>query len=333
MAVYLLELGGDDDHFAAFEARNAARDVQIIATGIATATAIEPDRIRGLAFTRCAGEFVALSPADPELAATALREHPTDRRGTGAVRARIARGSSSISTQSLERQLGAVLVDMGLSVDLTDPDHVLRVVAADDRCFLYWSSVESIRDYGTRRPTDKPFFTPGSMDALEARAIANFAGARPGTTLLDPMCGTAGLLIEAGLLGSMVYGIDAQSSMVEGSARNLETFLDRPTWDLAIADAARLPFRDDTIDAVLFDTPYGRQSRIAAASVDELLSGALTEAYRIAPRTVVVADRSVEDRARAVGWSVDVVFERRVHRSMVRFVHVLDRRDGRSTEP
>jgi len=44
----------------------------------------------------------------------------------------------------------------------------------------------------------------------------------------------------------------------------------------------------------------------------------------VAPRCVLMADRSWEDAARAAGWTVDSRFERRVHRSLVRHVHVLD---------
>lgn len=61
----------------------------------------------------------------------------------------------------------------------------------DSVCALGWLAAESVRDFGTRAPTDKPFFQPGSMDPLLARAVANVAGARSGATILDPMCAPA----------------------------------------------------------------------------------------------------------------------------------------------
>jgi tRNA (guanine10-N2)-dimethyltransferase len=60
--------------------------------------------------------------------------------------------------------------------------------------------------------------------------------------------------------------------------------------------------------------------------LDELVGGALREARRIAPRAVVVADRSWDDAAVEAGWTVERRFERRVHGSLVRHVHVLDER-------
>jgi len=54
-----------------------------------------------------------------------------------------------------------------------------------------------------------------------------------------------------------------------------------------------------------------------------LWAGALSEARRLADRAVVVADRSWEHKAREAGWTVDHRFERRVHNTLVRHVHVL----------
>jgi len=54
-----------------------------------------------------------------------------------------------------------------------------------------------------------------------------------------------------------------------------------------------------------------------------LVSGALEASHRIAPRCVLVADRDWSTLAREAGWTVTERFERRVHRSLVRHVHVL----------
>jgi tRNA (guanine10-N2)-dimethyltransferase len=171
------------------------------------------------------------------------------------------------------------------------------------------------------------------MAPLDARAFANIAGAGPGTRLLDPMCGTGGVLIEAGLVGSDVVGSDAQWKMVRGSLANLDAYLgseadgSERSVDYAVtrADATDLPFRDDAFDAAVFDVPYGRQSKIARHDLRELTAGALAEAARVCSRAVVVADRSLHEVAREAGWRLDRRFERRVHRSLTRHVHVLDR--------
>ncbi|WP_135365839.1 methyltransferase domain-containing protein [Halosimplex halophilum] len=351
--MYVLELGGRDDEFAACEAASAAAGVEVVGAGLATARAVT-DRVRDLAYVHRASE--AVGRCDPDVAsARALLDAATvDREGTVAVRAVDVRATTGVDTQRAERELGQVLVDRGLSVDLEDPDHELRALfagapgadstaaesesadeatdgptggAADGTgvCVLGWLGVESDRGFGERRPTDRPFFQPGSMDPMLARALVNIAGAREGATVVDPMCGTGGLLLEAGLVGARVVGSDAQRKMARGTRANLRDALGTD-GDFAVCrgDVTRLPFSDGFADAAVFDVPYGRQSKIEGDSLADLVAGALAEARRVAPRAVVVADRSWERAAVDAGWTVAEHFERRVHRSLVRHVLVLD---------
>ncbi|MFC7097246.1 THUMP domain-containing protein [Halobaculum marinum] len=321
-----MELAGEEDAFAALEARAAAAGVETVAPGLAVADAVDPDRVRGLAYTRTALDLLGRADADPRSARAVVEAASIDREGTVAVRARVVRDSADVSTAEAERECGAALVERGFDVDLDDPDHTLRVLFADDTCLVGWVVAESVRDFSTRKPTDRPFFQPGSMAPMDARAYANLAGAGPGQTLLDPMCGTGGVLIEAGLVGSDVLGNDAQQKMVRGARENLAHYLgDDVGHDVIRGDATALALRDDAVDGVVFDAPYGRQSKIARHDLDDLVSSALAEAARVAPRGVLVADRSWRTEALDAGWRVTDSFERRVHRSLVRHVLVLER--------
>jgi len=346
--VYCLELAGEDDAFAAYEAASAATGVELVAPGVATARAVSPAAVRRLAYAWSAGELVGRTDAAVDAAVALLEAAGIDRTGTMAVRARNVRGTADVSTAAAERELGAVLVDRGFAVDLDDPDHVLRalfaagpvaehdaVAGADGGersvAALAWVSAEAAREFAPK-PTDRPFFQPGSMAPDDARACVNLAGAAPGRTLLDPMCGTGGLLVEGGLVGARLVGTDAQSKMARGARENLTAYVGadappaaRVPFDVARGDATALPLRDDAVDAVAFDAPYGRQSKIATHELDDLVAGALAEAARVAPRCVVVADRPWTGAAREAGWSVAATFARRVHRSLTRHVHVLDR--------
>ncbi len=352
--MYWLELAGEEDAFAAAEAATAATAVELLGPGVARAGAVA-DGVGRLAYTRAAHEAIGRTDADVDAAVALLAAAPIDRRGSVAVRARNVRNTTAVSTSVAERALGNVLVDRGFTVDLDDPDHVLRALfAAGDRpvheavagadgrdaslCALGWVAGEADREFAPK-PTDRPFFQPGSMAPADARAYVNLAGAGPGRTFLDPMCGTGGLPLEAGLIGSDVVACDAQSKMVSGTRRNLEAFLgsdvtvplsgdgevDTPHRHVVRGDATALPLDRDTVDCVAFDAPYGRQSKIARHELADLVGGALAEAARVAPRAVVVADRDWRDLAREAGWSVAATFERRVHRSLTRHVTVLDR--------
>jgi tRNA (guanine10-N2)-dimethyltransferase len=335
--VYVLELAGQDDAFAAREADRGATAIERLAPGLATARGIG-EGFYTLALTHRASTLVGTADATVDDARRLLEASALSRTGTVAVRAVDVRGSTGVDTQAAERALGDALVERGFAVDLDDPDHVLRALfSAGDSggtCALGWLAAETVRDYGDRWPTDRPFFQPGSMGPLEARALANLARAGPGRCVLDPFCGTGGILLEAALVGADVLGGDAQARMVAGAARNLRHAVAGPgrssddrypapgDWALYRGDAARVPVATDAVDAVVFDPPYGRQSRIEG-DLATLVGDALAEARRVASRAVLVGDRCWEGAAVDAGWTVEARFERRVHRSLVRHVHLL----------
>lgn len=321
--MYVLELAGQHDEFAAYEARSAASDVSLRAPGLAKARGISD--IQRLAFTHRASELLGWCDPDIEVARQLLRAATIDREGSVAVRAVDVRSTTGIDTQSVERELGDVLVERGFDIDLESPDHELRALFSsgeeDSVCALGWLAAESKRDFGTRKPGDRPFFQPGSMDPMLARALANIAGAGPGQRLLDPMCGTGGILIEAGLVGSSVVGLDVQEKMLRGTTENLDAYLSGE-WSLIRGTAAQLPLADGAVDGVVFDTPYGRQSKIEG-ELETLIENTLREARRVAASCVIVGDRSWKPQVEAAGWTVEETFERRVHRSLTRYILVL----------
>jgi tRNA (guanine10-N2)-dimethyltransferase len=332
--VYVLELAGQDDDFAVYEARTAADGVERLAPGLATARGLS-DRVAGLAFTHRVSDLVGTTDADVASAEALLSAASIDREGTVAVRAVDVRGSTGIDTQAVERALGAVLTDRGFEVDLDAPDQELRALfaARDDAvCALGWLTSRARQGLGARAPTDRPFFQPGSMAPELARALANLAGARPGATLLDPMCGTGGIPIEAGLVGARTLAADVQPKMAAGTRTNLADALgnggvaglqvEPGAWDVIRADARSLPVTDGAVDGVVFDAPYGRQSKITG-DLTTLVQGALREAARVADRCVVVGDRPWARVANAVGWTTEAAFHRQVHRSLTRHVLVL----------
>ncbi|WP_276248447.1 MULTISPECIES: methyltransferase domain-containing protein [unclassified Haladaptatus] len=323
--MYVLELGGEDHAFAACEAESAATAVTPMATGLVRAGSIDAAAIARLAYTHRANELVGHTDASVESARLLLESATFDREGSVAVRARDIQNTANVSTQQAERVLGGVLVDRGFTVDLDDPDHTLRALFADDVCALGWEAAASLRDYGDRNPTARPFFQPGSMEPLLARALVNIAGAGPGRTLLDPMCGTGGVLLEGGLVGARLVGNDAQWKMVRGTKQNLTELLpDDADFGIVRGDATALALRDDSVDAVVFDAPYGRQSKIANLDLADLVAGALAEARRVGEKCVLVADRPWAEEARAAGWEVTHSFERYVHGTLTRHILVLE---------
>lgn len=328
--MYLLEFAGEEDAFAMREAESRCSNVEQLAPGLGTARGFRA--VETLAYTRRVCRLVGTTEPSIDDAVDVLESAAIDREGTVAVRARDVRGIAGVDTQRAERDLGRVLVDRGFDVDLESPQETLWAFFSE-RAALGWLEAETVRDFSARQPTRKPFFQPGSMDPMDARALANIAGAEPGARLLDPMCGTGGILVEAGLAGASVVGVDAQRRMVRGTRRNLAAYLNGG-YETLLGDATRLPFVDRAgdddptgsempFDGVVFDAPYGRQSKVAGRPLDALLESTLAEIRGLAPIAVVVSDRPCDAVATAADWTIETRFDRRVHRSLTRHVHVL----------
>jgi tRNA (guanine10-N2)-dimethyltransferase len=90
--------------------------------------------------------------------------------------------------------------------------------------------------------------------------MVNLSEVMEGEEVLDPFCGTGVILVESGLVGARVFGMDSSPAMVEGARRNLCRL--QPSRPLMVrGDALRAgslflsPF-----DHVITDPPYGRAS-------------------------------------------------------------------------
>jgi tRNA (guanine10-N2)-dimethyltransferase len=83
-------------------------------------------------------------------------------------------------------------------------------------------------------------------------------GVKSGETLLDPFCGTGGVLIEAGLMGIVPIGSDLREDMVKGCEVSLAKFgLEARLFP---ADVRKLKEHVARVDAIATDPPYGRST-------------------------------------------------------------------------
>ena len=125
------------------------------------------------------------------------------------------------------------------------------------------------KPFANRRPKMRPFVKPVSIDPRTARLMVNLARAGRGR-MLDPFCGTGGILIEAGITGLRPFGVDIDSKMVEGCKRNLEFFKIRGY--VKEGDARNLGeiFGKNFFDCIVTDPPYGRLSSTKGIDVEKL---------------------------------------------------------------
>lgn len=103
------------------------------------------------------------------------------------------------------------------------------ILAAPNKVYVAKTLVvQDFEDYGRRdyqRPTRDE--KQGMIPPKVAQIMINLAGAKPGSTLLDPMCGIGTIVQEGVLAGYKFLGTDINPSAISGSEKNLEWFRNR----------------------------------------------------------------------------------------------------------
>ena len=174
---------------------------------------------------------------------------------------------SSASAAYTESAIGSILQAEG-RVSFTEPDFVVRVIRAD-RWYLCIIRYERDRkELEQRRAPMRPFFSPVSLHPKFGRYLVNVSMTRPGDLVLDPFCGTGGILIEAALMGRRIVGSDISLSMVMGARLNLKYF-GYSDAKIIRSSVSELDL-DEKAAAIITDMPYGRNSSLHGDNIDQL---------------------------------------------------------------
>jgi tRNA (guanine10-N2)-dimethyltransferase len=292
---------------------------------VAVADCPDPKAVHRLAMTHTVLEYLGECRPDISEFSTLLSDLclTTDLPFAGRVK-KVHSGDTMLVDRCFQREFERLIGTMITGpVNLLSPDVVYRAILSEDRC--YFGRVLYTIDrggYDSRNPGKRAFFHPGVMMPRIARALVNISCARPGELLLDPFCGTGGILLEAGLMGIHAVGSDFDPFMVCGSRQNLSS------GTLLVSDAASLPLRDASVDAVVTDFPYGQSVCIRReGTMERLYDRALSEIHRVLKdgrRAVVVTHRDISDIA---GQHMTILqrHTQRVHKSLTRRILVLER--------
>ncbi len=278
----------------------------------------EPERAGRLALTHRVLEYLGECDARDEALRQLLKDLSLCSPVPFAARVTRIEGSSMKSPASaLERLMGRYITG---PVSLQSPEREYRALLTKDRCYLGRTLCRIDRGgFDARNPGHREFFHPGVMMPRIARALVNISGIMPGERLLDPFCGTGGILLEGSLVGADAVGGDSDLVMVKGSAKNLGS-----RAGLFLGDAMQIPLSDATIDSVVTDLPYGQSSRITAGSIDQLYSGAMGEIQRVlrpGRRAVIVTRCDISSVAEGV-LKIEELHAQRVHKSLTRWILV-----------
>lgn len=304
---YAYLLAGENLELAEDELKGFLRaqsiEPEVERVGSLAVTEEEPSRLKRLALTHEVSRIVARGPLE-EL-------EPGSPEGSFAVRSVAIEGESS--KKEIERAVGKLLKTGSNEVDLENPENEYRAYVREDEIILGKRVQDIPRGlFEKRKNQERPFSSPVSLDPVLARVLVNLSGTPSRGHILDPFCGTGGILIEAGLCGIGVHGLDVQEEMVAGCRENLE-WAGIISHDIRQGDIADAPeIFDEKFDAVVADLPYGKASK----SENEPVEAFLEVAPGLAGEVVFMSDQE------QVG-QYEPRHEIYVHKNLTRYVYVL----------
>ncbi len=233
-------------------------------------------------------------------------------------RTRVRALGADLDTKAMEGALGA---DFGRTgrVDLRAPSVEFRVLVGEE--FVLGRILHKVDRSGmqARNVTNRSFRLPITLHPKLARALVNLSRVPSGGLVLDPFCGTGGILLEASQLGLRVLGADVRRSMVVGARRSLRSLA--ADADFVTADAGHGPWREASVLGIATDPPYGRAASTRGEPPLDLYERAFSSFDSVVPARHFVAVTLPSEEAVAVGedhWDLVERHTMRVHRSLSR---------------
>jgi tRNA (guanine10-N2)-dimethyltransferase len=280
-----------------------------------------------LSMTFSIGSLVFSSPPSINKIKQLATNHPIHLKGSIAIRYK--NRSNDIDSQSFVHAVGDVYTQSN-TVNLTNPDTIIFLLITDNN--IYVSNQIATVNRGAfeeRKAHLRPFFSPISLHPKIARVLVNLACVKPNDIIVDPFCGTGGILIEAGLMNMQVIGCDVSKAMIQGTQQNLKFYKINPK-KMFTSDIKELPNQlSTTIDAVVTDFPYGKATSTQGEQLSSLYQRALSCIQTILKpggRAVIGTSSEHLTQCNTTRLSHCISYPLRVHRSLTRWFHVFEKR-------
>ncbi len=240
--------------------------------------------------------------------------------GTFAVRGKRFEGMmKDVDSQGLVRKIGGIL-SRSNDVDLKDPDFVVKMHMSDKVRLFIEERVTDTDLLNKRKVSERPFFSPISLHPKYARALINMTRVKTGGTVLDPFCGTGGIVIEAAAMGMKAIASDFDEEMIAGCRENMD-FYGYKLADFDVADIGEIGERFHDVDAVCTDPPYGRSTKTGGEDIDRIYARAgdsIPDSLRPGARAGIVLPHPAEFPK----MELEGMYVQRVHGSLSRHYHV-----------
>ena len=320
---------------AVMECEDIIADIEVITEGLIVLKNISEDNLnqyyeiltKRLGYTHEIHELIRRSDADNfegDISSIDWSEYIDE---TFAVR--VKRFHAKIDTVATERKAGSLILENcdDIKVNLTKPKSLVRIVAFEDKFFIAIERIKlNKKHFEESKPHKRPFFYPGSMNPKLARCMVNLSRVKEGELLLDPFCGTGGILIEAGLIGCKVVGSDIYWKMKNGTSINLDYYgiTDYRTFNLDVRELKMY----EKVASVVTDPPYGISTSTGDIDGDDIFKGFFHAIYDNMKDDAYLCMASphyvdLNPMVDEVGFEIVEQYGIKMHRSLTRIISVI----------
>jgi len=141
-------------------------------------------------------------------------------------------------------------------------------------------------------------------------------------TIIDPFCGTGGILIEAGSMKLNLIGLDILEKMVDYTEGNLKHFGLKAIVKVSdVKDVSKFKF-----DAIVCDPPYGISTTTKGENIGKLMSRTMksfSDCLQKGKRLIMAISNPL--LIPNEGFIVKKRFEWYIHKSLTRHLLVLEK--------
>lgn len=202
-------------------------------------------------------------------------------------------------------------------VSLKNPEKSIHFFLLQKKVYATLRLWKNPNTFLHRTPHLRKEFYPASLDPQLALAMVNLTGSIKGT-IVDPFCGTGGILIEGALSGRTMFGFDISAWMLEKCRKNLQQYsLSVP---LQQGDATTFCKK---CAAIVTELPFGKNTR--SQDLETLYTEFLENAKNSTAIIVAGFPDFVEYKKiiKKIGWKIEHDFSWYLHKSLTKHVVVL----------
>lgn len=203
-------------------------------------------------------------------------------------------------------------------INLTNPKSVIEFYFVSGKIVcgkVIWQNQD---DFSLRKAHNRPEHHPTSINPRLAKACINLTGIKKGK-IVDPFCGSGGILIEAGLLNLKPIGYDIDQIMINRSRINLDYYKIKD-YELNLKNALTL----NKTKFIVTDPPYGRNTN--PYELDKLYSDFIRVLDRKLLSTCVLihpSNISLKKLIKKSNLIIENEFSVYIHKSLTRIISVI----------